>query len=92
MKNMTILGHFSAVNDPGFRRTVDPDAARQQLHMSFGLVILLAAAIAGLALSFHFEPQTLVAGMNAPVKLVVQVPQRIEVQQASRKSAELPGG
>jgi hypothetical protein len=89
---MAITDHFKAVEDPGFRRTVEPEAARQQLHMSLGLVVLLAIAAAAIGLSFRFEPQVLEARINAPVRLVVQMPQHVNVLQAARKSTELPGG
>ena len=89
---MAITDHFQAVEDPGFRRSVGPEAARQQLKMSFGLVVLLAVAAAGLAFSLRLEPPMLVAGLQAPMKLVVQAPQRVELREAASKTKELPGG
>ncbi|HWG06744.1 MAG TPA: hypothetical protein VG271_17185 [Beijerinckiaceae bacterium] len=91
-KTMTITDHFQTVEDPGFRRSVDPEAARRQLRMSFGLVVLLAIAAGGLALSLRFEPPMMEAGLNAPVKLVVQSPQRVEIHEAASNAKELPGG
>jgi len=81
---MGIIEHFEAVDDPGFRRSVDPDAARQQFNMSLGLIVVLAVAAAALAFSFGFEPRILEAQVKAPVKLVVQAPQHAELQQAAR--------
>lgn len=91
-KTMAITDHFQTVEDPGFRRSVDPKAARQQLKMSFGLVVLLAIAAGGLAFSLRFQPPMMEAGLTAPVKLVVQAPQRVEIHEAASKIKELPGG
>jgi hypothetical protein len=73
-------------------RTVDPQAARRQFNMSLGLVVVLAIAAAAITLSFRSEPQFLAAQVTAPVKLVVQVPQHVEVQQAAERARQLPGG
>jgi hypothetical protein len=81
---MGIIDHFEAVDDPGFRSSVDPNAARQQFNMSLGLVVVLAIAAATLALSFRFEPHILEAQVKAPIRLVVQAPQHAELQQAAR--------
>jgi hypothetical protein len=88
---MAIVDHFEPVEEPGFTRTVDPEAARRQLNMSLGLVIVLAIAATAIALSYRFEPQILEAQVRAPVKLVVQVPQRVQVQQAAERATQLPG-
>jgi hypothetical protein len=90
--NMAIVDHFKSVEDPGFIRAVDPKAARRQFNMSLGLVVVLAVAAAGIALSFRFQPQVLEAQMRAPAKLVVQMPQPAKVMQAAEHARQLPGG
>ena len=89
---MAIIDHFERVEEPGFTRTVDPQAARRQFNMSLGLVVVLAIAAAAIALSLRSEPQFLAAQVRAPVKLVVQMPQRVQVQQAAEHARPLPGG
>lgn len=89
---MAIIDHFQPVEEPGFRRTIDSQAARQQLAMSLGLVVVLAIAAATLALSFRFEPRILEAQVRAPIKLVVQLPQQAQVRQAAAPAEQLPGG
>jgi hypothetical protein len=89
---MAIVDHFEPVVEPGFTRSVDPQAARRQFNMSLGLVVVVALAAAAVALSFRFEPQVLEAQVRAPVKLVVQTPQRVQAQQAAEHARQLPGG
>lgn len=89
---MAIVDHFAYVEEPGFTRTIDPEAARRQFNMSLGLVVVLAVAAAAIALSFRFEPQILTAHVRAPIKLVVQMPQFVQVQQAAEPADQLPGG
>ena len=89
---MAIIDHFERVEEPGFMRTVDPQAARRQFNMSLGLVFVLAIAAALIALSFPSGPQFVSAQVRAPVKLVVQIPQHVKVQQAAEHARQLPGG
>ncbi len=89
---MAITDHFEAIEEPGFRRSIDPEAARLQFNMSLGLVVILGIVSVGLALSLGFKPQTLEAQARAPIKLVVQLPQRAQVQQAVVSTKLLPGG
>jgi hypothetical protein len=89
---MAIVDHFEPVEEPGFTRAIDPEAARRQFNMSLGLVVVLAIAAAAVALSLRSEPQVLAAHLRAPVKLVVQMPQHVRVLQAAEHASQLPGG
>lgn len=85
---MAIVDHFEHVEEPGFMPSLNPQAARQQFNMSLGLVVVLAIGAAVIALSLRTEPQILAAHTLAQVKLVVQVPQRLDVQQAVERVAQ----
>ena len=89
---MAIVDHFEHTEEPGFMATIDPEEARQQFAMSFGLVVVLAISVATIALTCGAEPQILARHMRAAVRLVVQMPQRVQVQQAAKQATELPGG
>ena len=46
---MSMQDTTSLSGHPGFTRSIDPIGARRQLHMSLGIVALLAAGIGGSA-------------------------------------------
>ena len=91
-QNMAIVDHFKPVEGSGFMRSIDPHAARRQLNMSVGLVAVLAIVAAVTALSFRFEPQILAAGMRAPVKLIVEIPHHVRMEQAAAHARQIPSG
>ena len=61
----------------GLVRTIDPQAARRQLHLSLGVLGLLAVASAGAAFGLRSGPVDL-----TPARLTVQAPQMVHVQHA----------
>ena len=61
----------------GLVRTIDPQTARRQLHMSLGVLGVLALATAGAAVGLRPGPM---APMQA--SLTVQAPQMVHVQHA----------
>jgi hypothetical protein len=74
-------------SDAGFTRVMDPQDARRQLHISAAILGVMAVA-AALVLSTPRFPQ--MAENHAPVKLTVQAPQLVHIQQAS--ATQQPGG
>jgi hypothetical protein len=62
----------------GLVRAIDPQTARRQLHMSLGVLGILAVASAGAALGLRPGPAA-----HSPVSLTVQAPQMVHVQHAS---------
>jgi hypothetical protein len=89
---MAIVDHFERVEETGYACTIDPEAARRQFNMSLGLLVVLAIAAAAITLSLRSGPQVLAAQLRAPVRLVVEMPQRVQVQQAAEQASQLPGG
>lgn len=73
----------------GFSRVMDPRDARRQLHMSAGLVAVLALAAAAVLATPKAQH---VAANPKPITLTVQAPQLIHVQQAAQSGKILPGG
>ena len=61
----------------GLIRVIDPQAARRQLHLSLGVLGLLALASAGAACGLRPGPVDL-----TPARLAVQAPQMVHVQHA----------
>ena len=61
----------------GLVRAIAPQAARRQLHLSLGVLGLLALASAGVALGLRPGPVDL-----TPTRLTVQAPQMVHVQHA----------
>ena len=61
----------------GLVRAIDPQAARRQLHLSLGVLGLLAVASAGAAFGLRPGPVDL-----TPARLTVQAPQMVHVQHA----------
>jgi len=61
----------------GLVRAIDPQTARRQLHMSLGLLGVLAVALAGAAFGLRPGPVD-----QSPARLTVQAPQMIHVQHA----------
>ena len=61
----------------GLVRAIDPQTARRQLHMSLGLLGVLAVASAGAAFGLRPGPAA-----HSPVSLTVQAPQMIHIQHA----------
>ena len=80
---MSIADHFTTTEDAGLIHRVDPQAARRQLTMSLGLVAVLAVGVGMAALTTRgVEAQT--AQVQAPVRMVVQAPTLMHVQQATK--------
>jgi hypothetical protein len=75
--------------DEGFINNIDPQAARRQLSMSLGMVVVLAAATVAAAFTLQIEP---IPVKNAPVTMVVQAPQLVHVRQAATEMKRQPGG
>ncbi len=73
--------------DAGFARVIDPRAARRQLHVSAAV-----AAIFGLAAAVMLSTAQVPAAAPAyqQVRLTVQAPQMMHVQQAASRMQ--PGG
>ena len=61
----------------GLVRAIDPQTARRQLHMSLGVLGVLALAATGAA--FGLRPG---ATPHGPASLTVQAPQMVHVQHA----------
>ena len=61
----------------GLVRSIDPQTARRQLHLSLGLLGVLAVASAGAAFGLRPGPTA-----HGPVSLTVQAPQMVHVQHA----------
>ena len=61
----------------GLVRAIGPQAARRQLHMSLGVLGLLALASAGAAFGLRPGPVD-----QSPARLTVQAPQMVHVQHA----------
>ncbi len=84
---MTINDQRETTRDAGFTRVMDPRDARRQLHASAVILGILGLA-AVMVLATPRMPQ--VATSSAPVRLTVQAPQIVHVQQAA--IALQPGG
>jgi len=67
----------------GLVRSIDPQAARRQLHLSLGVLGLLAVASAGAAFGLRPGPVDL-----TPARLTVQAPQMVHVQHAGNVMGE----
>lgn len=67
----------------GLVRAIDPQTARRQLHMSLGLLGVLAVASAGAALGLRPGPLD-----QSPARLTVQAPQMIHVHHARNVMGE----
>ena len=67
----------SQASHGGLVRAIDPQAARRQLHLSLGVLGLLAVASAGAAFGLRPGPVNL-----TPARLTVQAPQMVHVQHA----------
>ena len=67
----------SQASQGGLVRAIDPQAARRQLHLSLGVLGLLAVASAGAAFGLRPGPVNL-----TPARLTVQAPQMVHVQHA----------
>ena len=72
------MAQFPSRTSPGgLVRAIDPQAARRQLHLSLGVLGLLALASAGAAFGLRPGPVDL-----TPAHLTVQAPQMVHVQHA----------
>ena len=67
----------------GLIRSIDPQAARRQLHLSLGVLGILAMASAGVAFGLRPGPVDLTA-----TRLTVQAPQMVHVQHARNVRGE----
>jgi len=67
----------------GLVRSIDPQAARRQLHLSLGVLGLLAVASAGAAFGLRPGPVDL-----TPARHTVQAPQMVHVQHARNVMGE----
>ena len=61
----------------GLVRVIDPQAARRQLHLSLGVLGILAVALAGAAFGLRPGPVA-----QAQANFTVQAPQMVHVQHA----------
>ena len=77
---MSLASHFECNDDVGFIRGVDPKAARRQLNMSLGLVVVLALTTVGAGMTLKSD--TNIADAATTPKLVVQAPTIVHVKQA----------
>ena len=72
------MAHFPCrTSRGGLVRAIDPQTARRQLHMSLGLLAVLAVASAGAALGLRPAPMA-----QAKAHFTVQAPQMVHVQHA----------
>ena len=87
MRNAATIAN--AATDAGFIRSIDREAARRQLNMSFGLVVVLSLATLAsfLTLGIHTVPAN---GQSA--RLTVQAPQIVHTQHADTSAVRQPGG
>ena len=67
----------------GLVRAIDPQTARRQLHLSLGVLGLLAVASAGAAFGLRPGPVDL-----TPARLTVQAPQMVHVQHAGNMTGD----
>ncbi len=84
---MTGQEHFA--NGNGFVRSMSPEMARRQLQVSSVLVGLFAAATLLVVALVPSQPRY---AEPASVKLVIQAPGVMKVQQAASKPRIQPGG
>ena len=72
------MAHFPyQTSRGGLVRAIDPQTARRQLHMSLGLLAVLAVASAGAAFGLRPGPVA-----EAKTHFTVQAPQMVHVQHA----------
>lgn len=76
-------------DDSGFVQAIAPDVARRQLKLSITLIATLTLATGLLATLGQLQPRH---SDPAIVKLTVQAPGSLQVQQARTKSSVQPGG
>ena len=67
----------------GLVRAIDPQTARRQLHLSLGVLGILAMASAGAAFGLRPGPVDL-----TPARLTVQAPQMVHLQHARNVMGE----
>jgi hypothetical protein len=78
------MAHFQGRTTPGgLVRVIGPQAARRQLHLSLGLLGILAVASAGAALGLRPGPVDLTHARHT-----VQAPQMVHVQHAGNVMGE----
>ena len=85
---MTNQDRIETREDSGFVQAISPDVARRQFRISAALVGALAVATIAVATMSQVQPRY---AEPASVKLVVQAPGVMQVQQARIKSTQ-PGG
>jgi hypothetical protein len=72
------MAHFQGrTSASGLIRSIDPQTARRQLHLSLGVLGVLAAASASAVFGLRPGPVDL-----TPARLTVQAPQMVHVQHA----------
>ncbi len=79
---MSIIDHFDRTLEPGFLHTIDPNAARRQLNMSLGLVIIFVVGAFGLAVTMGIAPLPS-ATPSLSTASYVQAPQTVHIRNAS---------
>ena len=78
------MTHFQGrTSASGLIRSIDPQTARRQLHLSLGVLGILAMASAGVAFGLRPSPVDLTA-----TRLTVQAPQMVHVQHARNLAAD----
>lgn len=86
---MSIQDRIETREESGFIQAISPDVARRQLKLSAALVAALAVATVFVASLGNFQPRY---AEPATVKLTVQAPGVMQVQQANSKFRVQPGG
>jgi len=86
---MSIQDRIETREESGFVQAISPDAARRQFKISATLVAALAVATVFVAALGQVQPRY---SEPATVKLTVQAPGVMQVQQAHSKFRVQPGG
>ncbi len=86
---MSTQNHIETREESGFVQAISPDMARRQLKLSAALVGALLVATALVATLGQIQPRY---ADPAVVKLTVQAPGSLQIQQATTKVSVQPGG
>ena len=86
---MNVQDRIETREESGFVQAISPDMARRQLKISAALVAALAIATIFVASLAQVQPRY---AEPAHVKLTIQAPGVMQVQQATSKPKVQPGG
>jgi hypothetical protein len=78
---MSIVYRSKAIENAGLRYAVSSHAARRQLHVSLGLMALLAVAASAMAFGFQIEPQAIYVQAATPSRFAAPAPDRLEARE-----------